>query len=178
MITKKHFLFFFFTKYSDTHLESTLEKSNGVLLSPTGQTFTFEQRDTRLPPDLLPYGPQTIPIQISSSIPAENDQYTILSSSYDKPMPYTENLASSNSSLKDLHIYQDCGSSYGLAQKSAAQTQITNGNSNSTSSNNSSSYRNLRSSMDVPCKPRQSIVRTSPSFSFLSTGYQQQNNFL
>lgn len=29
------------------------------------------------------------------------------------------------------------------------------------------------------CKPRQSIVRTSPSFSFLSTGYhQQQDNFL
>lgn len=31
----------------------------------------------------------------------------------------------------------------------------------------------------VNCKPRQSIVRTSPSFSFLSTGYnQQQDNFL
>lgn len=29
------------------------------------------------------------------------------------------------------------------------------------------------------CKPRQSVVRTSPSFSFLSTGYnQQQDNFL
>lgn len=31
----------------------------------------------------------------------------------------------------------------------------------------------------VNCKPRQSVVRTSPSFSFLSTGYnQQQDNFL
>lgn len=30
----------------------------------------------------------------------------------------------------------------------------------------------------IGCKPRQSIVRTSPSFSFLSTGYQQQDNFL
>lgn len=28
------------------------------------------------------------------------------------------------------------------------------------------------------CKPRQSIVRTSTSFSFLSSGYQQQDNFL
>lgn len=31
----------------------------------------------------------------------------------------------------------------------------------------------------VNCKPRQSVVRTSPSFSFLSTGYNQQHdNFL
>lgn len=31
----------------------------------------------------------------------------------------------------------------------------------------------------INCKPRQSVVRTSPSFSFLSTGYnQQQDNFL
>lgn len=33
--------------------------------------------------------------------------------------------------------------------------------------------------MDPNCKLRQSVVRTSPSFSFLSTGYnQQQDNFL
>lgn len=37
----------------------------------------------------------------------------------------------------------------------------------------------LDNDSSVNCKPRQSVVRTSPSFSFLSTGYnQQQDNFL
>lgn len=138
--------------------EKTKDRTIGRLPSPNHQKCMHEQHDARFPPDLLPYGQPNIIHQGTTAV-LENGEYIA---------PYykdnTTNILLNCS--QDLRIYQDCSSS---------SCSVSNRNNN-----------NIRQSVPstpkvtdtLPCKPRQSIVRTSPSFSFLSAGYQQQNNFL
>lgn len=178
--------------FSDNGFDQLVDKTNGgVVLSPARQTFNYEKHDSRLPPDLLPYGPQALSIQNTTAIleSGKNGQSYV---SYDKPsVLYTDTIVNVNSSLKDLHIYQDCtstsssnyaGSSSMQPIKQPQQQQLQSQQSYRLSSHNlataTAAASNNIARHEVPCKPRQSIVRTSPSFSFLSAGYQQQNNFL
>lgn len=221
-----------------------ISSSNDLVLSPQRQTFTYEQyRDTRLPPDLLPYGPQALTGQNSAAALMEqqhknhhqyNSSAAFGSAGGDSGIGIgatitttttTVNIttyASGNDSTEDLRIYHHpCNGnlatgvassttsllsspktlvsltpSTASARSNYEYTITNNGQSGSKISPNSQQqyyqhhqqpqppYQSMQSTtnatkiVDNGCKPRQSIVRTSPSFSFLSTGYQQQDNFL
>lgn len=202
--------------------------SNGVVLSPQRQTFTYEQHDARLPPDLLPYGPQALSLQNSAAATLEhkNHQYNVsfengvsISCSTDGPSGSGNKTTYTNGSTQDLRIYHPCNGnlSTGMILSSPksltplssvpqmrtnyeymvnnGQNSINSGKISPTTVNTNTiittqqqqqqqqPFQSVQSTnstklIDNGCKPRQSIVRTSPSFSFLSTGYQQQDNFL
>lgn len=191
--------------------------SNSLLLSPQRQAFTYDQHDARLPPDLLPYGPQALSFQNSSTaiLDHKKRQYQTtfdnVGNSVSIAIGDIENSVSitthANGSTQDLRIYHPCNGSLttgtsitspkSLVSLSSIPLTRTNYEYSTSSSQNSSKmslsgqqnhqqqlpYQSIQSTnstklIDNGCKPRQSIVRTSPSFSFLSTGYQQQDNFL
>lgn len=177
------FLFYF----TDQIKQST----NGLVLSPTHQQLIYEKhQDTRLPPDLLPYGPQSISLQQNSSAGIIQNDHTYIS--YNEPTVFYKEKSSPHmqNSSKDLHItFKDLNSSScssGSSSYLMGNTSIQQTESQTSLLAQQQSQRNNfplhvqynSSRLETPCKPRQSIVRTSPSFSFLSAGCQQQNNFL
>lgn len=143
--------------------EKTKDRTNGLVLSPNHQKFMYEQHDARFPPDLLPYGQQKIAHQ-NATTALENGDYI---TPYVEQQFYKDNTTNIlQNCSQDLRIYEDCSSSCSVS------------NRNSQARQNVPSSSTTRLMDTLPCKPRQSIVRASPSFSFLSASYQQQNNFL
>lgn len=179
--------------------------SNGLVLSPQRQTFTYEQHDTRLPPDLLPYGPQALSLQNSTAAILEHKNRQYIGAPFETTATAVSIPAPANGSTQDLRIYHPLSNgclASSSSTKPLASTTIypplpptrTNYDHSTTNSIQGNakpasnipqppSFHSIHSTnstklIDNGCKPRQSIVRTSPSFSFLSTGYQQQDNFL
>lgn len=100
----------------------------------------------------------------TSLMSAANSPLTAAASSHHP----TSNNASMQSNLKTTESMS--GHGHTATAISSCGNSSSNGSSSSGSGSNTSTAN---------CKPRQSIVRTSPSFTFLSTGYhQQQDNFL
>ncbi|KAJ6640161.1 Leucine-rich repeat-containing protein 24, partial [Pseudolycoriella hygida] len=142
--------------------EKPRDHTTGVVLSPSHQKGTYEQHDARFPPDLLPYGQQKIAHANTTTV-LENGEYI---TAYQEPQFFKDNTTNSlQNCSQDLRIYEDCSSGCSVSNRIVRQ-----------SIPSSSTQRHTTDTL--PCKPRQSIVRASPSFSFLSASYQQQNNFL
>lgn len=217
----------YFKSFAENGFESKEHQpKNSALQSPQRHHFLYDQppqSDSRLPPDLLPYGQQSLQQSTAAAI-LESGQYTPYddtlfykdsgSSTTTSTVPSTAQLHHRRNSSQDLHIYKDCisnsitgassrtadlngsissgggpgsGSSYGgsttssgvglgVGQKQPQHQTLPHRTSNYPLHVQFSNSNN--SKVETPCKPRQSIVRTSPSFSFLSTGCQQPNNFL
>lgn len=114
----------------------------------------------------------------------DNFMKTNTKSSYSRintPSPTTSTSMHHSNKMTTTTLPHRTKTNYELTPSSQIlSTNYTNSTLYSNNKNQlNTNHSNVNNSSGINCKPRQSVVRTSPSFSFLSTGYnQQQGNFL